>query len=549
MRNFSAPSRWLERTLLSLLLLLTGSVAIAEEAGTLNLEQDPRLGKPVQIFSRRLRMAELLESLMTQTGVSLTIDSRVKGSGIPLVVSLSKQPLNSVMSSLATIAGLRSHSWVWVREKVEKGYIYRLEATDLDALSKWERNQTQDAFVKQALFLIDYARLSPASRKKELGKNEANDVCAQDATMVLGARILGENISEQQLEIILRGGNVYQFPASNLSAESLKFRQNDSGRPDLLSDKVFISVHRDENELSPCLFIDFGTGGSGYVGGLPLEKELRTKLLGEWIQRGDTPFRAEDDRPYPILKAANAGVSEPGETPSPVAGDPEGTLLEFAAAAQIPLIAIIPTGASAIDNYRNTTLPAYLKKIREGSLRLECKWNSKILLLNHTAFFLHSDRGIAFRTFKDLRRLAKTERWKGLQLLANTTFALTDEQIEAQQVEFPILQTVPPNRAIFAMLYAFPQITRDPTRADITPEMVQYLRAADGPTLRLPPEATILRLDFAKTSEVFKKLNVRQPVFPGTDQISLWIEFLDSSGTLKGLGKVPYPLEVMKPAK
>ena len=549
MQEFFVLGKWMKRALVSLLLLLSSSIVSADEAANLNLEQDPRLGTRVQVHNPRLRMAEMLEVLSTQTGVSLTIDSRTKGSGVPLVVSLSQQPLKSVMSALATVAGLRSHTWVWVREKVATGYTYRLEATDLDALAQWERNQTQDAFEKQAHFLIDYARMSPAERKRELGKNEANDVAAQDATVVSGARILGENVSEEQLATILRGGNVFQFPASSLSAESLKFRQQDSDRPDLLSDKVSVHVARDDNELSLCLYIDFGTGGLGYVGGLPLEKELRMRLLGEWIHRGDTPFRIEENRQYPVLKGVNGSVRNSGATTSPPISTPEGTLLEFAEAAQLPLIAIIPPGASAIDDYRNTTLPVYLQKIREGSLRLECKWNSKILLINHSAWFLHANKLIAFKTFKDLRQLARTEKWKGLQLLADTTFAMTNEQIEALQSEFPILQILPPNRPIFAMLHAFPHITRDPARTDIIPDMVQYLRAADSPTLRLPPQATVLRLDFAKMSEVFKKLNMRQPPTNGSDQVSLWIEFLDDSGNLKSLGKIPYPLGVLKTAK
>lgn len=470
---------------------------------------DKRLNVPVTVLEERLHIAELLSRLSAQTGVNLKINPRLEASGITLMASLIDLPLADAMNALTALVGCRSARWYWERQGKPGSFTYWLQAPHLSDIAVRLRAKAQHDFERQATVLMKAAAMSPEERKELLGQNKADDPGIKDLRVMSGISIFAESVSSDLQQRLLRGETTLKIPVSQLSSEGQAFVRSEyriSGILDRDPDSVSFSTNQ-FNGVTPTLFMEIGDiGGSGYVGGVPLNNQFTEELANEWLLPGDTSSNPLDtavvSRPKnyqpPSLQEVdlqnfeNFSIKEQNEYFLRFKNITQKRLAQLSQAAPIAVMAIVPEAQSDIGEPYKQTIGHFASLLHQLPYAVLSKWHGKVLLLNYGRWFLSMDTFVPFAT---IEQLSAKER-KGLFALndlAATADRLSNKQLISLSGDFPIFKSVADAQGVFVLHHRFPEVQAT-GGIIVTSEIVRILNQFGSVQVSKLPEGTRVRI-------------------------------------------------------
>lgn len=368
-------------------------------------QADPRLQKKVTIVASHILIGELLEKLSAQSGVSLTVGEKDGTGDAEVLVSLKDVKLADAMDALYSLVSYKQAEWSWEQTGEGKNAVYRLaQPPAAQALAAALKAQVQKEFEAEAKTMLAAVKMTPEERKRRIaelsGKDDASAFLLKDNRLCDGLSIFATAVSAELQASVLQGKQRPRVPLSQLSDAGRAFvhaewvhsaatHNRADGTAELVPEPtfVFFNVSRPPNAISPILWIGMeGQGAYGYVGGTPLDKELRKKLAAYWLLPGDMK---EDD-------AEAHQVAAPKVAP-PILDSHHAFhngFLQLSDAANVPVIARLFNeegyGTSVNKSPYGKTVEEFLTPLRDD-MGMPHKWHDGILLLTYNGWFMEED--------------------------------------------------------------------------------------------------------------------------------------------------------------
>jgi len=486
---------------------------------------DARLQTRVTLRSPHILMGELLERLSKQSGVTLTTDTWSAAGSDSVTVSLRDVPLADAMNTLWSLFSYKHMEWDWRRRAVkgEAGkYTYTLTRPDY-ARFQAERlkEQVQTDFEAQAQKMLGALEMTP-DQLKEAAKNDfLLDSFLVDGRVGPGMRVLA-SLPPETLQNILHSRQGMNIAVSELSPAALKalreswdwevatITKQGYSKSSMLpeSDHVGINVDRSPDMVAPSLYIDSGRGSGQIFGGSYLEAAWQKKMNAEWMEPGD----AADD-PAATHTLADLKQVIRADQPHALAD----YLLRFSEAAQVPLIARIPstldTGTPptvisqisahlASQKSSTKTVQGFLEGVKQEPLNIQHKWRGGVLMLTCQNWFVDESED-ARLPWTEVRRLRDAEAtgdgFLSLADLAHAAAVLNVAQMHKLGEWFPVI-----NNAVewhdFLVFY------------DKTPEYRPRVLSAKGDDFQYPESLvnSQLSIDALRVTHPNLRLQIQQ---------------------------------------
>jgi hypothetical protein len=339
------------------------------------------------------------------------------------------------------------------------------------------------------------------------------------------------------MQRLFRRREMFKIPTNRLSAESQAFIRSEShSGPELLTGYAIIAIAQNSFDISPTLYIDFGLGGMGYVGGIPLKNEMRSRVYESWMLPED---RRDDPRSSHRIEARtedDASSVREGETP-PFAEAAERDLLRFASSASLNMLAIAPFPPESLERPEGMTVADYLQRLSQSREKFIHKWREGVLLICYPHWFAQADTSVPLQTIETLRALRISSPERLLEKLADVTHPLTSDQLNRLKNELPLVQTVVSNRSLFQLIRRFPEVVRRPSGVPLREEMLPFLQQPfAGVEVRMPAQVKRVRIRIVPPTADNRAPTRSDRSLPPTTKTMLWLELLDDRGGLLGGG-------------
>jgi hypothetical protein len=440
---------------------------------------DPRLEQVVSLSQTSISVADLCTRLEQETKVALSVGQNDGAGGVLVSVHVKHVPLADIMEALWSLMSYRGAEWSWRKTETNAQPTYKfVRPLAAQMLAGRLQQIGQDLFEEEARAFVAAARLEGKQREEavlqvvtKLLQQEpslAQEFLRSDR-MWRGLLLFGSLCSEAERAAVLRGARSVRISGDGLGAEGRAFThsiwRSDASRatqitfPERRAEPVpepswmEFYVRRSGGGLgiTPSLFIQLeGLGAYAYLGGVPLEKAMRHRILELWQLAGDGGSTAFFDRT----------ISPPalGAIPQSTDRRLERDLETVSRGAEVSLIARLPSDSRGyVTDPTGRTVGKYLEDTASRPPFLQSKVRRGILLVTYPGWIWDTDTGVPAPFVSRLREARKqTGGVLPLRALAEVAASLSARQVATLSAEFPELTRVEPVRSLLAECHGQP---------------------------------------------------------------------------------------------
>jgi hypothetical protein len=450
-------------------LVISGARGAAAETITPEMRRDdPRLDRPVSVSGNSLYTAELVKSLAEASGISLSTGTRDGSGDVVVSAVLREVPLGDVMDALWSLVSYRGARWHWIRRGEGSDYSYVLTrpraAQLLPDRLRLEMQMEFERHAESMLNLLDVPpdQLQHLARQDRLAANLNTSRHSRG-----GLTSFRDTLSPEQRRAVLRGGERVQVPLENAPPHVRQFANGEwefsyLNLPPRTDGRVFptppmperITFYRRDHpgHLAPMLMINAGGFGAyAYLGGRPLEEQLRGSLYNEWLQPGDLPADSKPGRA--VGKEREPEEVLPGDDAwTPPTAERLRRLAESAPLCFLARLDLSERGSPTPDNAE--TVQVFLHTLGARNPYYQSKWRGEVLLVTTPSWFgpLRGTVDVPYELVSELREAEQAnDGFLPFKQIAGTLGRLSDQQLLAIGQEFPSLRLGAYWRSVFAL--------------------------------------------------------------------------------------------------
>lgn len=513
------------------------SVPIGMDRGAL-IRADPRLEGRVTIASGRIYIADLLEKLSEQSGVTLSAGEKDGAGGEPVVVFVRETRLADVMIGLWSLVSYRGASWRWVREEDKSSgggdsFTYRLtRPAPAQALAATIEEEIQQDLERDFELLFSALKMSPeqlalaTTRRPELGtiSSGSGQGGNRQAVAALSALLPTPEARRRALRQVLRQDapfrvSVAQFPdALRIYAETQRQKRERGDRPLAYLELSKRMIQPDL--LVPSLSLSFtDEGGSGggpvLLSGFDAHQGWRDALRDRWVLENDR--RVHREREAQTIPADAAAAASPANSPPVETNEPDNAaairgLGAFHARTGIPVLARVPEREAPIVPPQKEQVGEFLDRLRR---RYYAKWRDNTLLISHPAAARDSEEHqVIWEVISRMRAEEKTDDPEGM--ISFSTVKLAATRLSEEQLRRLEKTEKPPRYAQFFRMLVYGRDWFGPLAA-LSPALTEQLFQEKGVRLMdLSPDFQQRLTYYPRTRDRLEGARVRVAI---TDKI------------------------------
>ena len=300
-----------------------------------------------------------------------------------------------------------------------------------------------------------------------------------------------------------------------------------------------IDITQESNEISPTLYICKNGEGHGYLGGVPLEREVNESIKAKWMLRNDKPTDSKMD--LALNPKTNQSISN--------LEFPDNIML----LSELSGISVIATDGIQDNSSHSTansspkilkfTVQTELNKSHTGSDIFMHKWNSGILLASQTTWFTHTDEHSSYKTYSGFERLFKSPPTpytdSKIQSIALNSNELSKAQLERLKRDFELdVSYILLNRGFYNLVFDYPSCLDSPVVISEGAAMEKYagcysldLKSALSSGMKLKFQVDTLSNVLENTYHK-KPRGASKSADKSLNEKRLYITFLDSKNTV-----------------